>query len=225
MGGFGSTRWARTSTKDTVESVRSLDNNRLNRAGCLRPEYWGGWQWSRDGERVADIRLRAEAQRLILSYRIRRNGGEWQDVEQSTPVVWFPCRFGGNRPYFVCPGIVNGVACRRQVSKLYGAGLYFLCRHCYRLAYVSQREDGFDRPLNRANKVRMRLGGQPGMASPFPKKPKGMHRRTYDRLQDQVYEAEMHANEKLALVVARLTKTESRARRPSHVRPDKDFWK
>jgi hypothetical protein len=225
MGGFGSTRWALTSTRGTVESTPSLDINRLNRAGCLRPGYLGGWHWTRDGERLADIRLRAEEQRLIFSYRIRRNGGEWRDIEQPTPVVWFPCRFGGKRPYFVCPGIVNGVACGRRASKLYGAGLYFLCRHCYRLASVSQREDNFDRALNRANKIRVRLGGQSGMALPFPEKPKGMHRRTYDRLHDEVYKAEMHADEKLALIVARLTMTESRTRRASRVRRRKEFWK
>jgi hypothetical protein len=174
---------------------------------------------------VTDIRLRAEAQQLILSYRIRRNGGEWRNVEQPTPVDWLPCRFGGKRPYFVCPGIVNGVACHRQVSKLYGAGLYFLCRHCYRLAYVSQREDGFDRALSRANKIRMQLGGQPGMASSFPKKPKGMYRRTYDRLRNEVDEAEMQADDKLALALARLTSTESRTQRRSRVRSQKEFWK
>ena len=225
MGGFGSTRWTWASTRDTVEGARSIDINRLNRAGCLQTGYWGGWQWTRDGERVADIRLRTEAQRLVLSYRIRRNAGEWEDVEQPTPVVWVPCRFGGKRPYFVCPGIVNGIACHRRVSKLYGAGLYFLCRNCYRLTYVSQREDRFDRALNRANKIRMRLGGQPGMASSFPKKPKGMYRRTYDRLRNEVYEAEMQADDKLALVLARLTSTESRIHRRSRGRSQKEFWK
>jgi hypothetical protein len=55
MGGFGSTRWAWASTNDTVEGNRSLDINRLNRAGCLQPGYSGGWEWARDGARVASI--------------------------------------------------------------------------------------------------------------------------------------------------------------------------
>ena len=74
---------------------------------------------------------------------------------------------------------------------------YFLCRHCYRLAHASQSEGEWDRALRRANKIRQRLGGDPGMASPFPGRPKGMWRRTYDRLQEQAFEAEMLA-EKLS---------------------------
>lgn len=223
MGGFGSTRWGWTSTKGTVEGARSLDINRLNKAGCLRPGYWGGWQWTRDGERVADIRLRAEAQRLILSYRICRDGDEWRDVEQPTPVVWVPCPFGGERPYFLCPGLVNGIACRQRVTKLYGAGTYFLCRHCYRLAYASQREDRYDRALRRANNIRMRLGGKPGTASIFPECPKGMHRRTYERLQSEVWNAEILADERLALVVERLQRIERRSSGGSRRRV-KEFW-
>jgi hypothetical protein len=53
MGGFGSTRWACISTKDTVESARSIDINRLNRAGCLQPRYCGVLEWTRNGERIA----------------------------------------------------------------------------------------------------------------------------------------------------------------------------
>jgi hypothetical protein len=203
MGGLGSGRPS-GSGRDKVEACRSIDINRLHKTGCLIAGWSGGWQWTRDGEKVAWIDLRAEADRLHLAYRVRIAGGEWQDVEESVCIVRVPCRLGGARSYFICPGLVNGVACGRRVAKLHGPGRYFLCRHCYRLAHASQSERGWDRALRRANKIRHRLGGDPGMAAPFPKKPKGMWRRTYERLREQVFEAEMLADEAFAVSAERL---------------------
>jgi len=74
MDGFGPGRLS-GSGSDTVESCRSIDVNRLHKAGCLRPGWWGGWQWARDGEKVVSITLRAEADRLHLSYRVRIGRG------------------------------------------------------------------------------------------------------------------------------------------------------
>ena len=167
MGGIGSGQSAGLG-RDTVESCRAIDVNRLHREGCLHHGWWGCWQWTRDGEKVALINLRAEEIRLHLSYRVRIVGGDWEDVEETVRIVRVPCRFGGTRPYFICPGVVNGIPCGRRVVKLHGPGRYFLCRHCYRLAHTSQCEGEWDRALRRANKIRMRLGGEPGMASPFP---------------------------------------------------------
>jgi hypothetical protein len=200
MGGFGSTRWAWTRTSDTAESERSLNINRLNRAGCLRPGSRGGWEWKRDGARVADIVFRATVDQLTLSYRVRKQGGEWRDVDQPTQILWVTCRFGGRWPYFLCPGR----GCGRLVSKLYGAGTYFLCRHCYRLAYASQRENQYDRALRRTNNIRMRLGGKQRPAWPFPERPKGMHEKTYQRLYSEARQAEMLAAQRLGLTLERL---------------------
>jgi hypothetical protein len=194
MGGFGSGR-PNGSGRAKVEASRSIDVNRLHKTGCLRPGWSGGWQWTRDGERIASINLRAEADRLHLSYRVRIVGDEWKDVAETVRIIRVPCRFGGGRPYFICPGVVNGVPCGRRVAKLYGPGRYFLCRHCYRLAHTSQSEDPWDRALRRANKIRQRLGGDPGMAAPFPQKPKGMWHRTYERLYEEAFEAEKLADE------------------------------
>src|SRR3954463_14431513 len=207
MGGLGSGRPS-GSGRNTVESCRSLDINKLQRTGCLDPGWAGGWQWTRDGERVAWINLRVEADRRHLTYRVSIAGEDWQDVHETVRIVRIPCRFGGSRPYFVCPGVVNGSYCGRRVAKLYGAGQYFLCRHCYGLAYASQREDEMDRALRRANKIRVRLGGQPGMASTFPDRPKGMWQRTYDRLEESVYTAEQQADEALAVRVERLMRAD-----------------
>ena len=194
MGGIGSGR-SSGSGRDTVESCRSIDVNRLHKEGCLRAGWTGGWKWTRDGEKVASISLHAEDGRLTLTYRARVGGGEWEDVAETVRIVRALCHYGGDRPYFICPGVVNGVACCRRVAKLHASGRYFLCRHCFRLAYTSQSEGPWDRTLRRANKVRQRLGGEPGIASRFPEKPKGMWRRTYDRLREQTYEAEYQAEE------------------------------
>jgi hypothetical protein len=203
VGGFGSGRPSGFG-RATVEACRSIDVNRLHRDGCLDSGWRGGWLWTRDGEKVASITLRTEADRLRLSYRVRLGGGEWEDVEESVGIVRVPCRFGGTRPYFICPGVVNGVFCGRRVGKLYGSGRYFLCRHCYGLAYRSQHEQPYERALRRANNIRMRLGGDPGVLSPFPVKPKGMHWRSYDRLWQRVARAEGAANEHLWMWLGRL---------------------
>ena len=218
MGGFGSGRSSGFG-RDKVESCRSLDVNRLHQAGYLAPGWRGGWQWTRDGEQTASIDLRVENDQVTLSYRVRIVGGEWEDVRESIDIVRVPCRFGGRRPYFLCPGVVNGIPCGRRVAKLYGPGRYFLCRHCYRLAYASQSEGTWDRTLRRANKIRMRLGGEPGMASPFPERPKGMWRRTYARLCKQAFETEMVADEAFVIRAERLL---SRVDRSCN---RKEFWR
>ncbi|MCW6512974.1 hypothetical protein [Lichenifustis flavocetrariae] len=88
--------------------------------------------------------------------------------------------------------------------KLYGAGRYFLCRHCYRLAHASQSEDSLDRARRRSNTIRTRLGGEAGPLSTFPQRPKGMWNRTYERLLDKAIEADVQAEELFAAEAARL---------------------
>ena len=99
--------------------------------------------------------------------------------------------YDGWRPWFHCPVAAHGVSCGRRVAILYGAGKYFACRHCYRLAYPSTREDAPSRALTKAQAIRVRLGGTANMLAPFPPRPKGMHWRTYDRLCREAHRLEL----------------------------------
>ena len=199
MGGFGS-GGHNSKGRGTVEGCRYLDANELNRRSVLTPGTVCTATWTSG----ANIGMRADIDGLVLSYRYRVNDGAWQDVGQSVPITWSPCRYGGRRPYFTCPGVVNGVPCGKRVVKLHGAGRYFLCRGCHGLSYRSQQERGMDRALGKANKVRMRLGGEPGMSNAFPDKPKGMHWRTYGRHVQEVADAEAVADKHWTLGAERL---------------------
>jgi hypothetical protein len=168
--------------KSTVEGCRTIDVLRWNRLGYLRYPRWFSWAWTRDGETVASIQVESGRDQVILKYRSRSYGEEWSDVRQTVPLKWTPCRFGGERPWFICSAYSNGRYCGCNVTKLYGAGKLFGCRHCHGLAYASQQESSNQRDLYRAQKIRTRLGGSVSMFEDFPDKPKGMHWRTYDRL-------------------------------------------
>jgi hypothetical protein len=139
---------------------------------------------------VASINVQVEQARVVLLYRIRRQGENWQGIEEPVPLAWTPCHYGGQRRWFICPGVVHGHVCGRRVAILYGAGRYFLCRHCCDLTYESQREDLPTRLITKAHNIRRRLGGSASSMEPFPAKPKGMHWRTYSRLYLKVQTAE-----------------------------------
>jgi len=124
--------------------------------------------------------MRTEADRVILNYRSRINGGEWQSMEYPVYLEWTPCNLGGRRVWFRCPA----QGCGRRVAILFG-GSIFACRHCHKLAYECQRETYDDRAMRRADTIRRRLGWEAGIANPEGGKPKGMHWNTFERLKAQ----------------------------------------
>ncbi len=174
MGGFGSGRkWGKTCTED----MQGLDVRRLHRAGRLEPGSSCRWQWSSRGEVVASIGVAVEADRVVLTYRQRDQGGEWKDMRYPVYLDRTPCTFGGERLWWRCPA----AGCGRRVAVLYG-GAVFACRHCHKLAYRVQRETADDRAGRRADKIRDRLGWDAGILNPAGGKPKGMHWRTFWKL-------------------------------------------
>lgn len=177
MGGRGSgNRW-RYGTRATTDEMCSIDVRRWARAGVLRPGYRGGWRWTVNGRETASIRMRAEADRVILFYRHRRSGGDWKDEEYPVYIARTACHLGGSRAWFLCPAR----GCGRRVAILY-SGRIFACRRCHQLAYDSTREDAGGRATRRADHIRMRLGWQPGIANGEGPKPKWMRWRTFERL-------------------------------------------
>jgi hypothetical protein len=194
MGGYGSGRPPMYRT-NTVEDCLSLDVNFLHRQGSLRNGSAGSLKWSCNGRRVNSVGFRMEGNQLILKYRHRSYGGEWENIKEPIHVVRNPCRFGGTRPYFICPGVMNGIVCGRRVVMLYAHGNYYFCRKCYRLKYSSQYAGSWDRAMTRANKIRERLGGHWEMDSMLAPRPKGMWRRTYERLCNEVRHAETKGNQ------------------------------
>lgn len=206
MGGTGSGNWYRSSKKTTTDETHSVDVRYLHRNALLSPGGWFSLRWSRAGRETGSIRgavegaerpASARGERVILLYRHRPApmagggvaGGEWEDVREPVSLTWTACNFGGERPWFVCPGSFAG--CGRRVAVLYAPGRYFLCRHCHDLSYQSRRDNAMYRALHKAQSIQERLGGSANMTEPFPERPKGMHHETYRRLCEEHEEAEL----------------------------------
>lgn len=96
--------------------------------------------------------------------------------------------FGGTRPFVICP------QCQRRCTHLYVVGKVAICRLCGSLTYQSQRQDRPTRLVARAHRLRKQLArGDRVLAT--PKRPQGMHRRTYERILARIEELEDRAFE------------------------------
>ena len=177
MGGQGSGRRGHLSSKSTTVDYRALDVRQLQRLGMLKPGQFNGWQWMRNGEKIASIQVQTESDHVILSYRQQSGGEDWKDMKYPVSLEWTDCNYGGQRAWFRCPA----TGCGRRVAVLYG-GVIFACRHCHKLAYESQRENDTDLIARRAEKIRARLGWDAGILNPTGQRPKGMRWQTYWRL-------------------------------------------
>lgn len=193
MGGFGS---GRRGGKDTTGDMRALDVRKMQRDGLLKSGQSFAWNWTRNGEKFASINMRVDFDSVVLDYRARDRGGDWKAMNYPVRLSWTSCNYGGHRAWWLCPA----VGCGRRVAVLFG-GKVFACRHCHRLAYTCQRETPDDRATRRADKLRDRLGWEAGILNGNGGKPKGMHWRTYERMQ-AIHDA--HVNRALAAMAERL---------------------
>jgi hypothetical protein len=176
MGGVGSGRCWQFGA-ETTDDYRSIDVRWFKREGLLSPGHGSQITWSRHGEATGSIQIKAEPGRVILNYRHKSSGTEWQSQNYPVYLDTTPCNFGGERHWFLCPAR----GCGKRAAILYG-GAIFACRHCYQLAYASQRENVSDRAARRADRIRDKLGWPGGILEGSGwGKPKGMHWRTYER--------------------------------------------
>jgi len=195
MGGSGSGNRYRWDSNSTTESQRRIDIRWLKNQGYLRPGHIGFLSWSRGNEQTGSIGYRMETDRMVLNYRHRPRGGEWENVKQVVLFDRTQCNYGEHRTWMLCP------RCWQRVALLYGAGKYFWCRHCYDLTYSSQQESRPDRLMRKARKIRARLGASNNLMESILFKPKNMHQKTFDRLRR---EADHASNLSLIIMGQRL---------------------
>ncbi len=181
MGGSGSGRMFRWNTRSTTISQNRIDIRWLKKQNYLHPGCSGSLSWSSRGKKTGSIHFEIEKNRMVLKYNSRRSPeSDWEEVKQNIFFDNTPCNFGGFRKWFHCP------KCYKRVAILYGAGKYFFCRHCYNLTYDSCNSSSIQRIFDKASKLRERLGGDIGNNEFIADKPKGMHRKTYNQIRDEI---------------------------------------
>lgn len=187
----------------TVSESRTLEVSTLHDEGLLEPDGSGVLRWRLNGDPVGAMRWERADQdgrdghrAVVLSYATKSSPNSDPVVhEETVSIATTPCNFGGERPWFLCPG----PGCNERVGKLHcpPGGEHFRCRHCHDLAYESSRASGNPQKSARLRYERIHRKLDPDAESHHPSrngtiivtKPKGMHWDTYWDLHDELAEA------------------------------------
>lgn len=172
-GGFRSGA-GRAGREVKIEDCLRLSVRGLQRSGLLTKPWTGQWAWQSPthGKTQSIIGMRTTADAVYLFF-----SSHGRSVQQVLMLSQVPNTFGGYRTYFTCPRCSSR---RREVYFLDGL---FLCRACHALPYQSQSEGRIDRARRAEQKIELKLG-------PLRRKPKGMHRTTFQYLQAKLFELE-----------------------------------
>lgn len=142
--------------------------------------------WDFGGDVIVEIFLTAGE--AAVEYRVTKQvpGKQLEEVEDEVRVSWTYPHFGGRRAWIHC----TRSRCGQRTNRLYLDGADLVCRSCAGIRYASKDRPAHERARIRADKIRVRLGGEPGPAGPLPLRPHGKHRRTFRRLLEELIEAE-----------------------------------
>jgi len=211
MGGWGSGRkeQLRACRKATTHEAAGFTINEWRRWGKLAPGSsfpWGAFWWDDPKDKIAVTVFdnAVQVEHRWFSGKVF----EWVRLD------FTPCGWGGERSWFLCP------RCEKRAGNLYveydkeKKEPAIACRRCLDLRYQSQREDLIGRRATRAKRIRQHLGGflSASLDSPFPDRPKGMHRRTYERLAEEAIEAQNAVFAGLGARVATIRETMEKRR-------------
>jgi len=157
----------------------------LCKMGALKGEDWVTFR------PIGSLRWPAIRQIRAARYRVQLELHN-QTLPQQIRISWTPCHLGGERPWMHCP------YCEKRVAKLLkGMGGYF-CRACLgNPLYASQAKSSHGRRHFELCKIRLQLNGNASPLEPFPERPRGMHRKTYERLKARALNLEMGLSPKL----------------------------
>lgn len=196
MGGYGS--GGNNRKRATVESCIRIDAAMLRRAGMLSdaPAHAWAWSFTSRGERAAWAVAKWQRVGELLAVRIIpapwQPGQPLPDVEtHAVPISRTACHYGKSRAWMHCP------KCGRRVFRLFhypqvvdqhGRPLDMLtCRQCLRLSYDQWQARGFDRARMQAERMVDKLTSRGAVELDgwrmLPARPRGMHRRTYERIE------------------------------------------
>ncbi len=133
MGGYGSGRYYRGMTKETVENCHSFDANNLTRWGYLKqtgPKQ-GILRWMRGDHLMGacGFHVQLTGEYPSITFRYLYNNTEHPNVQ--VELTWYSPGFGGRRYLFLCP------CCKRRMRTLHLKGGEIACRLCHQLTYES----------------------------------------------------------------------------------------
>lgn len=171
----GRGRWCRGEKRPTLDDTKKVDIRAIRREGRLVPGAIGSISWSKFGEMTGSINYKCFRNFLLLIYSYSVDGRDEETVTQEIPFDRTPCNFGGERLWFICP------QCERRIDVLCANGIKFYCRHCYRLPYTCQHENGIARLLYRSQSLREKMFENIGYGERGSKK-RNMQQKTFDRL-------------------------------------------
>lgn len=163
--GAGRPGWRRKCDDFLALDLRQLRARRVLLVGAAFR-----WQWARAGDEVGAVQISVDRRGVTLCYSVEKRG-----IEQRIDFAWTPTWFGGKRMWIACP------ACRRRCVVLYGVDNRnrFSCRLCMDLAYPCEAESVTQRLWRKQAKLE-------ALIEPDGRRPKRMHRRTYEGVCDRI---------------------------------------
>jgi hypothetical protein len=203
MGGYGS--GGHNKRRAHLEGHRRISVASLRRHGLMRPGVYSTFSWKDNWDRpTGSIQIVGGADSVTFVYSVRANDTDsWRQIEEPVAFVRVPKPFGGQQVFFLCP------RCGRRILELALGKERFRCRSCLGIVHASSQEGPTDRAMRKANKLRKRLGAEPGLDSWY-RRPRHMRQTTFEKIDARIQAAEAEVNDAHIRLLGRLGRLEKR---------------